>query len=276
MNRPAASPLKIENGVITIIPGTFIPDTNHQVVYEVFRVDQTYPVFLEDHLNRLFKSITTIHKKSSIGANDLRRLLIDYIQNSRVEFGNVKIEYIFTSDVESELYFRAYFIPTSYPDSKMYREGVVCNVLNAERHSPSVKMANPELRQLSDSIIKKEKVYETILVNKDGLITEGSRSNLFLIKTGAFYTAPDYMVLSGIIRQKVLKIIKDHQLPVIKEAVNIIDLPLYEACFITGTSPRVLPVRQIGDIRFNVSNTLIYNIHNLLNQLILNHINQQK
>lgn len=276
MNRPAASPLKIENGAITLIPDTFTPDTNHQVVYEVFRVDQTYSVFLEDHLNRLFKSITTIYKKSSIGANDLKRLLIDYIQKSRVEFGNVKIEFIFTSDVESELYFRAYFIPTSYPDSKMYREGVVCNVLNAERKSPSVKMANPELRQLSDSIIKKEKVYETILVNKDGFITECSRSNLFLIKTGVIYTAPDYMVLSGIIRQKVLKIIKDHQLPVIMEAVNINDLPLYEACFITGTSPRVLPVRQIGDIRFNVSNTLIYNIHNLLNQLIFNHINQQE
>lgn len=276
MNQPAASPLNIENGVITLLPDTFTPDTNHQVIYEVFRVDQTYPVFLEDHLNRLFKSIKTIHKKSSIGANDLKRLLIDYIQKSRVEFGNVKIEYIFSPDVETELYFRAYFIPTSYPDASMYAEGVVCNVLNAERESPSVKMANPELRQLSNSIIKKEKVYETILVNKDGLITEGSRSNLFLIKTGAIYTAPDYIVLSGIIRQKVLNIINDHQLPVIMEAVNINDLPLFEACFITGTSPRVLPVRQIGNVCFNVSNTLIYNIQNSLNQLILNHINQQK
>lgn len=276
MNQPAASPLHIENGVITLIPDAFTPDTNHQVIYEVFRVDQTYPVFLEDHLNRLFKSIKTIHKKSSIGANDLKRLLIDYIQKSRVEYGNVKIEFIFSSEVETELYFRAYFIPTSYPDASMYTEGVVCNVLNAERGSPNIKMANPELRQLSDSVIKKDRVFETVLVNKDGLITEGSRSNLFFIKTGVIYTAPDIMVLPGIIRQKVVQIIIEHKIPIKMEAVNIKDLPLFEACFITGTSPRVLPVRQIGNVCFNVSNTLICNIQHSLNQLILNHINQQK
>lgn len=276
MNRPAASPLSIENRVITLNPGTFPTDSNHQVVYEVFRVDQTYPVFLEDHLTRLFRSITTIQKKSSIGANDLKSLLIDYIQKSKVEYGNVKIEFIFTPEVETEQNFRAFFIPTSYPDDKMYHEGVDCNVLHAERDSPSVKMTNPELRQLSDSVIKKDRVYETVLVNKDGLITEGSRSNLFFIKTGVIYTAPDVMVLPGIIRQKVLQIIIEHKIPIKMEAVNIKNLPLFEACFITGTSPRVLQVRQIGDICFHGSNNLIYKIHNLLNQLIISHINQQK
>ena len=99
--------------------------------------------------------------------------------------------------------------------------------------------------------------YEALLVNDNDLITEGSRTNIFFLRDDTLFTAPDNIVLNGITRKHILEICKENNINVKLTAVNINDIKEYDAVFMTGTSPIVLPFCNIGDFSFNVGVPLI-------------------
>jgi branched-chain amino acid aminotransferase len=92
--------------------------------------------------------------------------------------------------------------------------------------------------------------YEVLLVNQRGEFTEGSRSNLFFLKDGVFITAISEDILPGITRQKVLDLIVARGKKVVERNLKEIELPLSEGAFLTGTSPKVLPIRTIDNQTF--------------------------
>ena len=55
-----------------------------------------------------------------------------------------------------------------------------------------MKILNNRLRLSVNEELGKKKAYEALLVNRDGFITEGSRSNVFFVtEKGMIHTAPD-------------------------------------------------------------------------------------
>jgi branched-chain amino acid aminotransferase len=90
-----------------------------------------------------------------------------------------------------------------------------------------------------------KQVYEVLFYNGQGLLTEGSKSNLFFIVGNDVVTAPGDMVLKGITRKYVIQVIRERGFNLIEKAVHVFDVLKYDAVFITGTSPKVLPVNEI-------------------------------
>ena len=62
-------------------------------------------------------------------------------------------------------------------------------------------------------------------------------------KDGIFHTAPTRYVLPGTARKRVLDICKEQTFPLREERVAYQNLPSFDAAFITGTSPLVLPIK---------------------------------
>jgi branched-chain amino acid aminotransferase len=140
----------------------------------------------------------------------------------------------------------------------MIREGVPLILYHAERLDPGVKTMNNRLRLSVSSELAGRNAYEALLVNRDGFITEGSRSNIFFVaENGAIRTAPDSMVLSGITRRYVTDIIRKEGIRLVYEAVKESDAGRFRSAFITGTSPMVLAVRSIEGLQFDVADPLI-------------------
>lgn len=83
-------------------------------------------------------------------------------------------------------------------------------------------------------------------------ITEGSRSNVFFVKDEIFYTAPESKVLVGITRQKVIECLRQLNFELVEKAVSAAEISQFDAAFLTGTSPKVLPVSLIGKLRLNI------------------------
>jgi len=256
MRKPAASQITLRNGRIS---HKQLPEINHRQykqIYDVFRVEKGKPVFLNDHLDRLFGAI----EKSGLDINftyqEIEDKLLQLIKESKVENGNIKIEVIFKEGYLEVLDYRASFIPTNYPDINMYENGVDCCLFERERKNPEIKFTNPELRKESDDLIAKRGVYETIFHSKE-IITEGSRSNIFFISRNELWTAPDNLVLPGTIRKKVIEIAKSISIPLYQYPIKINELEKMDGAFITGTSPRVLPIRSIDDVNFKIPHPLI-------------------
>lgn len=78
---------------------------------------------------------------------------------------------------------------------------------------------------------------------RDGVITEGSRSNLFLVADNTLYTHPESeYILSGITRKNVIQFAKDAGIKVKEEPFPLKELSIVREAFITNSSAEVTPV----------------------------------
>jgi len=100
-----------------------------------------------------------------------------------------------------------------------------------------------------------------------GYITEGSRSNIFFIKGDRLYTAPDRMVLGGIIRKKVIEICNNQNIQLLEVPVNIDEIEEFDKAFLTSTPTRILPINSIGDVTYQKDNMLLKHIMNEMDNL---------
>lgn len=228
---------------------------NHYA-YEVIRILNTQPLLFLQHYQRFENTC----QKAGYGMLPKREVLeqeiLDLIKIDQLDNTNIKI--VVTGELRV-----VFSIPAVYPTQQEYREGVLCRLLFEERKNPKLKIYQAELRQKADAKKAEKHVFESLLVNKQGFITEGSKSNIFFIKGRDLYTAPDDMVLSGVTRQKVIEICADLSLKIHTQPVHYKDIDTYEAAFICGTSPGVLAVNAIEDIALQASHPLIRQIHQL-------------
>jgi branched-chain amino acid aminotransferase len=76
-------------------------------------------------------------------------------------------------------------------------------------------------------------------------------------------TAPDNVILNGITRKHILEICKENKIKVELFQVAVDDITNYDAVFMTGTSPVVLPFNSINDKFFKVKFELIDRLRKL-------------
>ena len=102
-----------------------------------------------------------------------------------------------------------FFIPHKYPDKKWYETGVPCGILMAERDNPKAKVFQTSVRRKADEMIENQGLFEVLLVDRGGRITEGSRSNVFFVKNDRLFTPKGGDVLSGITRRKIISLAQE-------------------------------------------------------------------
>jgi D-alanine transaminase len=82
---------------------------------------------------------------------------------------------------------------------------------------------------------------------RNGLITEGSHSNIFFVIDGTLFTHPESNhVLSGITRKNILRIAEEAGIKIREEAVQENRLRFVSEAFISNTSAEVTPVTDLG------------------------------
>ncbi|WP_372753934.1 aminotransferase class IV [Labilibaculum sp.] len=238
-------------------------------LYEVIRIVSGKALFLESHLERLNKSASKLEQNIWLNSNQIKEGVAKLIALNDTKEGNIKL--VFHIENRNKTFY-AYFVKHYYPQKEQYENGVLTLVHPAERPIPNAKVYNHQLRSKTNDIIKDAEIFEVLLLNSMGNITEGSRSNLFLIKNNELHTSLDTSVLEGIIRSKVLEIAKKLNIPIRKHSLPFNHLSDYESAFLTGTSLRILPIRKINSIAYSCSNPLLKKLSNCLQNEIENYL----
>lgn len=246
----------------------FIPSENEGGIYEVLRVVDGIPLFLEDHLERFYSSANLAGKKIRFSAAKIERLLDELIQSNKMNLGNILIS------CKNNL--KAFFIPHNYPTPEMYNRGVVCGILNAERENPNAKVFQTSVRQEANKLIEEKAFYEVLLIDNLGRITEGSKTNVFFVKDDSVYTPPGNEVLLGITRMKAIELAKSNGIKCVEEDVFLKDAGLFDAAFLSGTSPKLLPLRRLGNVDYNPSNTVVSYLIDSYNSLIFKYTSNKR
>lgn len=218
------------------------------------------PLFFSDHMERLASSVKHQNKELLADVAVLKKDIQKLTKSDRKKESNLKIVFNYKDGSANYL---VYYIQPNYPTDEQYRKGVRGILFNARRKNPESKVIDHELRSSINDRLVKEGAYEALLLNENNLITEGSRSNIFFLKNETLVTAPDNLILSGITRKYILEICRGKGIKVEFACVSIDDFSEYDAVFMTGTSPMVLPFFCIDDKFFDVRQPLIENLRRL-------------
>jgi branched-chain amino acid aminotransferase len=247
---------------------------NPPSVYEVIRIIDGVPLFLEEHYLRLKNSAAIIKNEINISFDYIKSQIERMINLNNISNYNIKIILNnFVQDTNDNYFF---FIKSSYPDENLYTQGIRTLLFDSIRENPNAKIINKNLRKEADLLLAKRNCYEALLVNSSGEVTEGSRSNLFFIKEGKVYTSPPGDVLMGITRQRIIKLCTENNIKVIEAPIYSNSLNSFEAAFISGTSPKVLPISCIDNLNYSTTNTILLKVMDIYNNEIDNYLKSHR
>ncbi|PKP09238.1 MAG: hypothetical protein CVU09_12030 [Bacteroidetes bacterium HGW-Bacteroidetes-4] len=239
-------------------------------VYEVFKIVAGIPLFFEDHYHRMVRSMRLSGFKATAEPADIYRSRIKTLcEINQKFFGNMELRISCPGDKSIS---QLGFIAHQYPEPLEYIHGVATATLKSERTNPNAKVKHTETRKQANAFLAVHRVFEVLLVNSDNKITEGSRSNVFFIRNNQVITAPASLVLLGITRKYVIEVLNRLNVPLIEKAPAVDELSTFDAAFICGTSPGVLPLKQVDGIVLNTSNAVLRQVIKTFNDLVQDYL----
>ncbi len=151
------------------------------------------------------------------------------------------------------------FIPCwpwgAYLGAEALEQGVDVGVSSWQRMAPNTfpAMAKAAGNYNNAQLIKMEAVAngyaEGIAVSPNGLLSEGSGQNLFLVRGGALITPVlDGTNLVGITRSTVVALAAEMGVPVLEQPVPREALYTADELFFTGTASEITPIRSVDRI----------------------------
>jgi len=139
-----------------------------------------------------------------------------------------------------------------YLGPEAVEEGVDVHVASWSRAAPNTypAMAKAGGNYLNSSLIKMDAVLggfaEGIALTVDGLLSEGSGENLFVIRDGVIYTTPmSFAILPGITRDTLMTIARESGYEIKEAAMPREILYVADELFFTGTAAEVTPIKAV-------------------------------
>jgi len=244
---------------------------NTFTAYEVLRIIKSKPLFAYDHYLRLYNSVSFYKPDIQYSYNSFINLCKTCIAKNQIDFGNIKIELI-ASEQDNEFKTIIKQIPHKYPSSEQYNLGVKTMTYKHVRTNPNNKIWNEQLRIKIDNFIADNNIYEALYINETNILSEGSRSNLFFLNDAKLFSAPSAEILPGITRKYIIDVAKSLGIELIEKEISLDEISKYDSAFISGTSPKILPICLINNVKFNVSNNNLQKLMFEFNQVIDEHI----
>jgi branched-chain amino acid aminotransferase len=143
----------------------------------------------------------------------------------------------------------------AYLGDDALEKGVDACVASWHRVAPNTIPAIAKIagNYLSGQLIKMEALAngyaEAIALGPEGLVSEGSGQNVFIVNDGALYTPPiDGTLLPGITRDTVLTLARDLGIPVHVQPLAREVLYTCDEIFLSGTASEITPVRSVDKL----------------------------
>ena len=253
--------------------------THGDGLFETMRVYSGKIFRLEHHLDRLFQSARSILIELPITRNEIQSAIYAAIKLNGLSDSIVRLTVTrgeldsgVNVDYSSPPTIVILVKPVKAISKKTYKEGIGIKLykksaIRTQGISNKIKSCN----YLSNIILRenalKENFFEAVLLDHNHNVTEGTISNIFIIKNNQLKTPIlNEFVLSGIIRQAILDLCLENNIPFKEDRIT--ERELYEAdeLFLTNSGIEILPVRNINHHKLKNRGTrpMTKHIHMLL------------
>lgn len=215
-------------------------------IFDFFKTIDGKPVFLEDHLDRLFRSAVLMRLELKQSRDEIRDKIIRLIENNNLKDSGIKVILTggFSPDgfniAEPNLIIsqQAFEIPRT-----MSEKGISILTHEYQRQFSNAKTLD-YLQAIWLQPILKEKKADDVLYYSNGLIRECPRANIFIVTKGQKVLTPESGMLKGVTRKHVLEISGARYVTEARD-VSFEELRNAGEVFITSTTKNILPVVQV-------------------------------
>lgn len=215
-------------------------------IFDFFKTIDGKPVFLEDHLDRLYRSAVLMRLELKQSRDEIRDKIIRLIENNNLKDSGIKMILTggFSPDgfniAEPNLIIsqQAFEIPRT-----MSEKGISILTHEYQRQFSNAKTLD-YLQAIWLQPILKEKKADDVLYYSDGLIRECPRANIFIVTKDQKVLTPESGMLKGVTRKQVLEISEVRYVTEARD-VSLEELRNAREVFITSTTKNILPVVQV-------------------------------
>ncbi len=222
-------------------------------------VDDRSAIFrLGEHLRRLYDSARINLLEIPFDADTVESAIRESLRLNRLAEGYVR-PIAFIGDGEMGLNpgnntIRVAVIAWAwgrYLGEENLERGIRAKVSSFSRNHVAAKMTKGKTcGDYVNSILAKREALldgydEAIMLDTQGLVSEASGENVFVVRDGVLLTPPLATVLGGITRATVCEIARDKGIPVVERSITRDELYVADELFLTGTAAEVTPIREV-------------------------------
>ncbi len=218
-------------------------------LFDFFRTSNHVPLFLDNYLDRFFRSCSVLDLHPSYSREALKQIIFDLIERNKIETSGIKM--IVTGGYSSDSFEpgKPNFIITQQPvkiaSEEEFEKGVRIMLYDYLRDVPTAKSINYLMAVYLQKTLAQKNAGDVLYCNNNRIL-EFPRSNVFIVTPDKRVVTPLDDVLHGITRKKVLEIAgKEYQAE--QRAISVEELKRASEVFLTSTTKRLLPVLAIDD-----------------------------
>ena len=212
---------------------------------------------LDEHTERLFKSAKTIGMKIPFSSEELKGA-----QKEVVSLNELKESYIrpmcFYGSEGLGIRFDNLSVHTivaawewpSYMDPEAQEKGISVKVSSFRRQARN-EVANAKINgnYVQSTVALNEALEqgfeETLLLDSDGFVAEGSGENFFMVKNNKLITPDLDSCLDGITRRTIISLAKELEIDFEERKIQLEEVLESDEAFFTGTAVEVIPINAI-------------------------------
>lgn len=220
-----------------------------------YKTDKGTAIFrLNEHVQRLFKSANAMSMKLKFTKEQIKNAIkgvvrINHMGDAYIRpliyygYGNIGV---FPKDVPTNVSI------ITIPWERYYSKDLRIAVSKYRRHSERSAVYGTKIGgNYANSILamyeaRKKGYDEALMLDLDGLVSEGPAENIFIVKNKELISPISRSALPGITRDSILKISRDTGIKAFEKKVTLNELKNADELFFCGTATEVAPIVSIG------------------------------
>ena len=222
-------------------------------VYEVIKVYGGELFTAEEHIDRLFQSATKIKMTIPYAEVQLMEIARELVEKNNILVGHVYIQV--TRGSASRVHqFPNPAVPAVVTGYAINNPRPMMGIENGVgvKSVEDIRWLRCDIKSLNllGNVLAKQEAHDAgcmeALLHRDGVITEGSSSNMFGVKDGIVYTHPvTNLILNGITRQVILGLCEEQGISVVEKSFTLDEAFEMDEFFLTSTTSEVTPIISI-------------------------------
>jgi len=216
---------------------------------------------LRDHVQRLYDSSHICRIKVPYDWDTLYQAHIDLVRVNGLADGYIRpVVYLkdgpmglLVTDEHPVGVFIAAWAWGAYLGEDGLKNGIRVKISSFARNHVNAMMTKAKINgaYVNSILSKREAIQagyqETIMLDTDGYVSEGSGENLFIVRNGVIKTTSLTSILSGITRESVFTLANEMGYQVVEDRFTRDELYIAEEAFFTGTAAEITPIREVDD-----------------------------
>ena len=248
----------MSSGLSVIINGKFLPADKGQIlisdlaiqrgygVFDFFKTLNGVPVFLEDHLDRLYRSADRMRLDFGYDRDALKAMLYELMGMNNMPLSGVKITVTGGYAEDGYSLAKPNVLITQQP-LLLYNDANASPLkivsYEHQRQMPHIKTIDYLMAIWLQPFIKLNQA-DDVLYHNNGVITECPRSNFFIVTDDDVLVTPANNVLHGITRMQILRHLK-HICTIEERNITLDEVYKAKEAFVSNSSKNILPVVKV-------------------------------